>query len=243
MKRNCQSPTRTPYGILPWKVLFPFGIWQLWFHHNNIVFCNGKRNENLLTQCIGRSTEFFALVPKSSTKPTRVLTKVKWFKPVVGGFKLKTDGSARGSSGLARGGGLIRNNDGNWFTGFARAMRNTCCEMTELWALKDGLTLALQLGIVNLTVEINADMLIFLLNNHSCSNLLMEPLLSDCRNLLLRFSNPVVNHIFREANQCADALAKLGAAFAVSFVVFDYPLENLLAFNKAELFCNRWICS
>ncbi len=37
-----------------------------------------------------------------------------------------------------------------------------------------------------------------------------------------------------------------GAASVVSFVVFDNPLpvvENLLAFDKAELFCNRWVCS
>ncbi len=37
-------------------------------------------------------------------KPNRVLTRVKWRKPDVGGFKLNTDGSVRGNPSLVRGG-------------------------------------------------------------------------------------------------------------------------------------------
>ena len=179
-------------------------------------------------------------------KPNRVLTRVKWCKPDVGGFKLNADGFVRGNPSLVGGEGLIRNSEENWCKGFVRVMGNTTCEMAELWALKDELSLAHQLGIVNLIIEMDADMLVLLLKNNYCNNMLMKPLLSDCRNFLQRFSNPVVKHIFREANQCADALAKFGAASVVFFVVFDNPLpvvENLLAFDKAELFCNRWVCS
>ena len=53
------------------------------------------------------------------------------------------------------------------------------------------------------------------------------------------FLNPVVKHIFREVNQCTDALAKLGATFVASSVVFyNSPLmvENLLAFDNVELY-------
>ena len=48
-----------------------------------------------------------------------------------------------------------------------------------------------------------------------------------------------MKHIFKETNQYADALAKFGAAFVASFVVFDNLLsvvENLLIFDKVELF-------
>ncbi len=55
-----------------------------------------------------------------------------------------------------------------------------------------------------------------------------------------------MQHIFREANQCADALANLGALLDIPFVIFANPphvMENLLTFDKAELFCNKLVCS
>ena len=73
---------------------------------------------------------------------------------------------------------------------------------------------------------------------------MLEPLLGDCRILLKKFHSTNVQHIFREANQCADALAKFGAILSLDFVNFVNPspvVEDLLAFDKAELFCNRLI--
>ena len=76
----------------------------------------------------------------------------------------------------------------------------------------------------------------------------MEPLLFDFRNFLQDFTNPVVRHVFREANQCTDTLAKIGFHLSSSFVTFvDLPLvveeEDLLAFDKAQLYCTRMICA
>ena len=73
---------------------------------------------------------------------------------------------------------------------------------------------------------------------------MLEPLLGDCRTLLKKFHSTIVQHIFREANQCADALAKFRATLSSDFVNFVNPppvVEDLLAFDKAELFCNRLI--
>jgi hypothetical protein len=95
-------------------------------------------------------------------------------------------------------------------------------------------------------VEVDAELVVGLLFNPSCVNLVMESLLFDCRNLLQDFTNPVVWHVFREANQCADALAKIGLHLSSSFVTFVDPppvVEDLLAFDKAELYCTRMICA
>ena len=54
--------------------------------------------------------------------------------------------------------------------------------------------------------------------------------------------NKQIVHIYREANQCVDALAKLGASSLDSFVIFLSPppmVESILAFDKACLRCNR----
>ena len=72
----------------------------------------------------------------------------------------------------------------------------------------------------------------------------MEPLRSDRRDLLWDFTNLVVKHVYQEANKCADALAILGLNLDVS--TFDNPppmVVNLLAFDKAEFYCNHLMCA
>ena len=44
----------------------------------------------------------------------------------------------------------------------------------------------------------------------STSNAFYSPLLADCSSLLGRFQHCKVQHLFREVNRVADALAKLG---------------------------------
>ena len=82
--------------------------------------------------------------------------------------------------------------------------------------------------------------------NNTTTNLLMEPLLTDCRNLMREISNKQITHVYREANQCVNALAKLGASSLSSFVVFLNPLpmvESIIASDRANLLCNRLINS
>ena len=117
--------------------------------------------------------------------------------------------------------------------------------MAELWALRDGLLLVKEMGIQQLIIELVALSVVILMNNEF-ENLLMESLLIDCRNLLKEFPNKRVIHAFREANQCVDALTKLGSQSLYSFAVFCNPplmTEAILAFNKASMHCNRLVNS
>ena len=161
----------------------------------------------------------------------------------MGSAKLNLDGSTFGSTGHVGGGGVIRDHDGQWLKGYARPLgcSNSC--MAELWALRDGLLLAKEMGLNNLIIEMDALSVALLMNNNTV-NLLMEPLLTDCKNLVSEIPNKQIVHIYREANQCADALAKLGASSLDSFVIFLHPppvVESILASNKACLQCNRLI--
>ena len=110
--------------------------------------------------------------------------------------------------------------------------------------LEDGLTLASQLRIADICVKLDAELIVLLLNNYSITNLMLEPLLGDCRTLLKKFHSTIVQQIFRKANQCADAFAKFGATLSSDFFNFVNPppvMEDLLASNKVELYCNRLI--
>lgn len=55
--------------------------------------------------------------------------------------------------GRALSGVLISNSDGNWVKGFARGLGDTNSCLAELWALRDGLNLASNLGILHVIVE------------------------------------------------------------------------------------------
>ena len=84
------------------------------------------------------------------------------------------------------------------------------------------------------------------LMSNNIVNMLIEPLLFDCRNMFKVIPNKWIEHIYYEANQCADVLAKMGTSNNFSFVVFTDPpllVDTLLAFDKANMFCNRLIIS
>ena len=176
-------------------------------------------NSQVWRKCIQGSAEFFSIRLVTKTKQLKTVVLVGWEKPLRGWLKLNTDGSAMKNLDRAGGGGLICDHDGAWLKGFARGLRYTSSALAELWALRDRLILAKEMGIQQLIIELDALSVVILLNNDT-ENSLMEPLLIDCRNLLKEFPCKRVIHAFREANQCADALAKMGAQSLYSFGVF-----------------------
>ena len=82
-----------------------------------------------------------------------------------------------------------------------------------------------------------------LMNNDSV-NMLIEPLLTCYRTFLRAISNKQIKHMFCEANQCTDALARMGSRRNFPFAIFVDPppvVDDILAFDKANIFCNRFV--
>ena len=65
--------------------------------------------------------------------------------------------------------------------GYSRAIGFTTSIITELWALRDGLNLAIQLGIQQLEFELDAKVIVDLLKSNKKPNTAYSPLLSNCR--------------------------------------------------------------
>ncbi|XP_075665344.1 uncharacterized protein LOC142635008 [Castanea sativa] len=123
---------------------------------------------------------------------------------------------------------------------FTCKLENIPRTVAELWALKDGLTMAKQLGIENICIEMDAEFIVHLVSSSSVANLMLEPLLTDCRNLIKTFPNHTVAHVFREANACADCLARMVAELNHDFdvhILFNAPnvVVDLLAREKAGI--------
>ena len=57
---------------------------------------------------------------------------------------------------LVGGGGVVRDDQGNWVIGFARKIGLVNSFLAELWSLRDGLFLCVQAQIQALIVEMDA---------------------------------------------------------------------------------------
>lgn len=86
----------------------------------------------------------------------------------MGWLKLNTDGSSLGNLGLAAGGGVIRDENGNWVMAFSRKIGNTSNFMIEMWALCDGLLICANWNYS--AVEVDAKAIIDVLANPDQSN-------------------------------------------------------------------------
>ena len=68
--------------------------------------------------------------------------------------------------------------------GFARSIGFTTSIIAEFWALRDGLLLAGQIGVQNFLIELDAKVVVELVQSKSSSNAFYSSLLADCRSLL-----------------------------------------------------------
>ena len=58
-----------------------------------------------------------------------------------------------------------------------RRMGSTSSTVVELWALKYGLTMAKQMGIENICIEMDAELIVQLVSRPSMVNLMLDPLI------------------------------------------------------------------
>ena len=93
--------------------------------------------------------------------------------------------------------------------------------------MRDGLTLCCNLNISSLIVELDAKVVVDILHNVNYENNVISPILDDCRQLLSRFDQVQVKHVYRQANGCADGLAKMGAEQESSFSCFSCPPDDI----------------
>lgn len=77
----------------------------------------------------------------------------------------------------------------------------------EAWPLRDGLSLTQDLGITHLLVELDAKVFLELVWGTTKVNLLIDPIVVDCRKICLSFQGIQARHIYQEANAVANFLA------------------------------------
>ena len=157
------------------------------------------------------ATEYYFLAGPVHHSRVKIPQFIWWQFPPDPFIKLNTDGNAIGNPGLAGARGLLRNSSGEWISGFSLHLGLTSNNMAELAVVHQDLILAWDMGFKFIHLELDSMTVFTWLNATTDSyptNIL--PLISDCRNLLARALEVHVLHVYREANACADALAKRG---------------------------------
>lgn len=104
-------------------------------------------------------------------------------------FQLNTDGSTHLDTGQGGIGSVIRDSTGNWHIGFSGHHISHGSVETELRALYHGLQLAYNHGYKPLEVNLDAQIVINILQT---SHPLYANLIHDCRFLLKQLDDPVI---------------------------------------------------
>jgi len=151
-----------------------------------------------------------------------------------------------GNPGLVGGGGLIRNDKGEWVKGFARAIGATTSVAAELWALRYGIKLCIALKLTAVVIELDSKLVVDLLKKELNNPNDNDVLVADCRNSLKIIPTVRIQHCYREGNKCANALARRGAFLSKDFSIFlDPPFDVafLLSLDAAGTMYDRFVSS
>ena len=124
---------------------------------------------------------------------------------------MNSDGSSMGNPGLAGGGDLIHNQEGERVKGCARAIGCATSVAAELWALRDRIRLCISLKLPAIFFELDAKLVVDLLKKDMEKSNGIDVLVVDCREGLKEIPMVRIQHCYREANKCTNALARKGA--------------------------------
>ena len=155
---------------------------------------------------------------------------------------MNTDGSSVGNPEKDGGGGLIQNHEGGWVKGFSRAIGISSSVDAELWALIDGLRICCSMEMQAVEIEIDAKAVADWVVGSTSINTTHSVLISDCGYLMEQLPRVKIRHCLREANQCADFLAKKEAAQEQNFRIYDDPPVNmsiLLYYDSIGMYFER----
>ena len=178
---NCEADSKFDEGQPQWHQVFLFAIWLIWKNRNQFIFKGRSQYPNLAKEIKARTLEYMHCACNFTATKKWVLRRFRWEKLDTGWMKLNTNGASNGSLGFAGGGGVIRDEEGNWVIGYARRIGPAKSFLVELWALRDGLFLCLQAHIQVVIIEMDAKAIVDAFSLQKNSNSIFSSLMDDCR--------------------------------------------------------------
>lgn len=142
---------------------------------------------------------------------------------------LHTDGGARGNPGPAGIGVVLADEHGEVIAEIAQGIGATTNNVAEYRALVAGLELALERGIAELDVYLDSKLVVSqVLGEWKIKDERLRALAAKAQILMGRFDAITIQHVRREQNADADALANQGMDAAVLDVEDGWPEQESL---------------
>ena len=90
-------------------------------------------------------------------------------------------------------------------------------------------------NISKVEVEVDAKAIVDMLTDLQYDNMSISPILEDCKLLVFQILQIKIKHCYREANKCANRLAKKSAKLNESLAIFDNPPLDILNVVEADI--------
>ena len=170
--------------------------------------------------------EWFTTMKKATRDCDKQTLLLRWIKPPLGHFKLNVDGS-RDGAGIIGAGGVVRDCSGNWIQGFSHHIGFGEVIQAEIWGIYIGLKMAADLQLKHLLVESDSAIAINLLNSTDIDLHPLATIINNCHAIMHLFDACRIQHVHRECNFVADALAKDNSGFAHGTTFFGSPPSHI----------------
>ncbi|PHU20008.1 hypothetical protein BC332_11159 [Capsicum chinense] len=157
---------------------------------------------------------------------------IVWQKPTSGWLKLNTDGSSKGNSGSAGGGGIIKNSEGCFVLDFAENYGICSNNVAEVKAILQGIKICISMRLSNVIIEDDSQIIIDMINNKMKPPWQIYYIIDHIIQLSSKV-NFIFVHTYREGNKLADLLANYGESIPGNIIMNSVNL--LPDFVKAFL--------
>ncbi|KAL7214682.1 hypothetical protein ACSBR1_026965 [Camellia fascicularis] len=230
------AKNKTPYSnYISFGTIFIVALWRVWTNRNKKIFENKNFNSFESVKFIFEfSLEIHMAFSRSIVTPKKSSVLIRWIPPFASLIKLNSDGCLRESLGIGGFGGLFRDEQGAWISGYYDRIESRSSLEAELWAVYKGLIILLQRGLTKVVIETDAEQVVQLLKEGPGDNFSFRGLVEDAR-IILRGCKCEVIHVMREGNTCADALAKLGVEQPEDLLVVNEPPAEIRSLLVADM--------
>ncbi|KAH9666643.1 putative ribonuclease H protein [Citrus sinensis] len=222
---------------LPWDCIFGVAIWRLWFWRNHFIMAgNLVDSKTIYLDIMARASEIHRINNSHlSQQPRRKEIFISWLPPPWPWCKLNTYGSYR-NTGEAGAGGVIRDSFGNWISGFSMNIGESSVIMAELWGLYQGLSIAWNVGIRHLLVEVDSLCVTQMIFQQVVVPNVFYALVVAIRDFLSRNWQMSISHIYREANSAAYFMANMAHLVPHGLHLFSNPPVGIYSIISQDMF-------
>ena len=184
-----------------------------------------------------------AQIPKTGSIEHTVVY-LHWKPPRPGVCKVNTDGSRINVTGISGVGGVLRDSNGAWIQGFSVNLGASSILEAELWGIFWGLKLAWDYGYRDVEIECDSVVAVTLLTSATVSTHPLYSIISCCKMKIHDHWRCMIEHIYREQNEAADALATRSYNLDSGLHVYDEApdfLKDILVADARGILRPRFV--